>query len=69
MFKLTMKGIRFKKYYYRVIGFALFGAGFGLVCDEILHGPFTLTPNNHEFWGLVMLVVGTIFISRKPHGK
>jgi hypothetical protein len=60
---------RWKRYYYRVIGFALAGAGAGLVLDELIHGPFTLTPTNHEFWGLVMLIAGAILISRKPHGK
>ena len=57
------------RYYYRVIGFALAGAGAGLVLDELIHSPFTLTPTNHQFWGLVMLIAGAIFISRKPHGK
>ena len=57
------------KYCYRIIGFALAGAGGGLVIDELFHGPFTLTPSNHEFWGLVMIVVGSVFISKKPHGK
>lgn len=56
-------------YYYRVIGFALSGAGAGLVLDELVHGPFTLTPLNHEFWGFVMLVAGGFLISKKPHGK
>ena len=57
------------KYYYRVIGFALSGAGAGLVMDELVHGPFTLTPANHEFWGFVMLIAGGFLISKKPHGK
>ena len=59
----------FKKYYYRVIGFALAGAGSGLVIDELIHGPFALTPANHEFWGLVMIIAGSFFISKKSHGK
>ena len=72
---LTNKGGRrvgfpgWHRYYYRIIGFALAGAGAGLVLDELIHGPFKLTPANHEFWGLVMLIAGSIFISRKPHGK
>ena len=57
------------KYYYRMIGFALSGAGAGLVLDELIHGPFTLTPANHEFWGFAMLVAGGYLISKKPHGK
>jgi hypothetical protein len=61
--------INWRQYYYRVIGFAVAGAGAGLVLDELIHGPFNLTPGNHEFWGLVMLIAGSIFISRKPQGK
>jgi len=61
--------VNWRPYYYRVIGFALAGAGAGLVLDELIHGPFNLTPGNHEFWGLVMLIAGGIFISKKPHGK
>jgi len=61
--------IRWHRYYFRVIGFALSGAGLGLIADELIHGPFTLTPANHEFWGLVMFIVGLVLITRKPHGK
>ena len=57
------------KYYYRVIGYALAGSGVGLVLDELIHGPLTLTPANHEFWGVVSLIAGLYFISKKPHGK
>lgn len=62
-------GAWFKTYYWRVVGVFLFGGGLGLVLDEFVHGPFTLTPSNHEFWGLVAIVVGAICITRKPHGK
>lgn len=61
--------VKFHKYYYRVIGFALTGAGAGWLLDEFIHGPFTLTPANHEFWGLVMVIAGAALISKKPHGK
>jgi len=64
-----MKLPQWHRYYYRVIGFALAGAGGGLLLDELIHGPFTLTPANHEFWGLVALIAGSILISKKPHGK
>lgn len=60
---------KFRRYYYRIIGFALAGAGTGLVLDELIHGPFTLTPANHEFWGLVAIIAGAALISKKPHGK
>ena len=60
---------KFRRYYYRIIGFALAGAGAGWLVDELIHGPFMLTPTNHEFWGLVALIVGAVLISKKPHGK
>ena len=59
----------FHKYYFRIIGFATGGAGAGMMLDELIHGPFTLTPANHEFWGLVMVIAGTMLITEKPHGK
>ena len=58
-----------KSYYYRVIGVALAGAGAGLIIDELIAGPFSLTPANHEFWGVIMVIAGIIFISKKPKGK
>ena len=58
-----------KTYYYRVIGFALAGGGAGLMLDELINGPFHLSLGDHEFWGLLMLIAGSIFISKKPHGK
>ena len=61
--------MKWHRYFYRVLGFALAGAGAGLMVDELIAGPFTLTPANHEFWGVVMLVVGLVFITRKPKGK
>lgn len=61
--------MKFKRYWFRVIGFALAGGGLGLILDELIHGPFTLTPANHEFWGLVAIIAGAVLISKKPHGK
>lgn len=61
--------IRWRRYYFRVIGFALCGAGLGLIMDELIHGPFSLTPADHEFWGVVAFVAGLVFIAMKPHGK
>lgn len=57
------------KYYWRVIGYAMSGAGCGLIVDELINGPFSLLPGNHELAGLIMLVVGLIFIAKKPKGK
>lgn len=56
-------------YYYRVIGYTAAGAGIGLIVDELIHGPFTLTPANHEFWGIFLVVGGLYLISKKPHEK
>ena len=61
--------MKWHRYYYRVIGFALSGAGAGLIVDELIHGPFKLEPGDHEFWGIVLFIVGLVFISKKPHGK
>jgi len=58
-----------KRYYYRIIGFALAGGGAGLVLDELIHGPFTITPANHEFWGIIAITAGLMLIAKKPHGK
>lgn len=58
-----------KRYHFRVIGFALAGAGLGLIIDELIAGPFSLTPAGHEFWGIVLFVIGMVLISLKPKGK
>jgi len=64
-----MTKLTWRLYYYRIIGFALAGAGAGLVLDELINGPFTLTLRDHELWGIISLVAGLVFISRKPKGK
>ena len=61
--------VKFHRYYFRIIGFAMAGAGAGMMLDELIHGPFTLTPSNHEFWGLIMVIAGAMLITEKPHGK
>ena len=59
-----------KRYYFRVAGFAIAGAGAGLLLDEIINAEaMHWTPANHEFWGLIMLVAGVLLISLKPKGK
>lgn len=40
-----------------------------MVFDELIHGPFHLSLVDHEFYGLVMMIVGAVLISKKPHGK
>jgi len=61
--------MKWHRYYYRVIGFGLAGGGAGLMLDELIHGPFTLSISNHEFWGLIISIIGVILISKKPKGK
>lgn len=39
------------------------------MADELLNGPFTLKPGNHELAGLVAFVIGFILISKYPKGK
>jgi len=61
--------LRWKRYYYRVIGIAVAGAGAGLIHDELVNGPFHIGLGDHETWGLVMVVVGAVLISKMPKGK
>lgn len=61
--------MKWHHYYYRIIGFAVGGAGAGMMLDELIHGPFKLGLCDHETWGLLALVVGAVLISKKPHGK
>ena len=64
-----MKISWWKRYYWRVLGYALAGAGAGLVLDELINGPFKLELGDHELWGLVMVIAGAVLISRFPKGK
>lgn len=57
------------RYYYRVIGVFLACGGAGLMADEVVNGPFKLELGDHELWGLVMVVVGAVLISKFPKGK
>ena len=57
------------KYYYRVIGIAVAGAGSGLVLDELINGPFHIGLGDHETWGLIMVIAGAVLISKFPKGK
>lgn len=58
-----------RKYYWRVLGVIMAGAGVGLMVDEVVNGPFTLNASNHEFWGLILAIVGAVLIAVKPRGK
>jgi hypothetical protein len=58
-----------KKYYWRVIGMALSGAGIGLILDEVIQGELKFQLIGHETLGLALLILGGFFISKKPKGK
>jgi len=46
------------------------GAGSGLVLDELINADsMHWNPQNHEFWGMISLVVGVYLISKMPKGK
>jgi len=60
---------KWHNYYYRVIGFAMAGAGGGLVLDELINGPFKLGLGDHETYGIILIVIGSYLISKFPKGK
>ena len=62
--------IKWKKYYFRVIGYFLCGGGGALIFDELIHGPLSFWPlPQHEAYGVVLFLIGLGLISLKPHGK
>ena len=61
--------MRWQRYYYRVLGMALAGAGAGLVIDEVIQGTLKFQLIGHETLGVVLAILGLFFISRKPKGK
>jgi hypothetical protein len=58
-----------RDYYWRVIGFGLAGAGAGLILDELIQGTLKFQLIGHETLGLVFVILGGYFISKKPKGK
>lgn len=62
--------MKWHRYYYRVVGFGMAGAGAGLLLDELINAEtMHWTPANHEFWGVLMVAGGAYLISKKLHGK
>ena len=61
--------VKWHRYYYRVIGFALAGAGAGLILDELIQGSFKFQLIGHETLGMALAVLGFFFIAKKPKGK
>ena len=58
-----------RRYYFRVLGFALSGAGLGLVADEVIQGRIKFKKFGHEHVGLALFIGGLVLISLKPKGK
>lgn len=56
-------------YYWRVLGYAVSFAGFGLIADELVQETLDMTAWGHEWMGIGALVLGLFLISIKPRGK
>lgn len=62
--------LHWHRYYYRIMGYAIVGAGAGLIIDELINADsLDWNPANHEFWGLLCIIGGLYLISKKLHGK
>jgi len=61
--------MKWHNYYYRVLGFALGGAGLGLILDELIQGTLKWQLIGHETLGAALFITGLFFIARKPKGK
>ena len=61
--------MKWKEYYWRVLGFACAGAGAGLILDELIQQTFKFQLIGHETLGMALLILGFFFIAKKPKGK
>lgn len=61
--------MKWRKYYYRVIGYFLAAGGLGLIADEVIGGNLDFTSLGHEHSGVALFVIGLILISIMPKGK
>lgn len=58
-----------KKYYWRALGYFLSFGGFGLIADELIQGTLDFTNLGHEYYGVILFLIGLGLISIKPGGK
>lgn len=69
-FRLQPLIVMFKRYYLRVIGFFLFFGGIGVILEELFNiGLIQLGIIEHEFYGLVSIIIGFILIGLGGKGK
>lgn len=61
--------MKWYRYYWRVIGMGLSGAGLLLIADEVIQGTLKFQLIGHETLGLGLFILGLFFISKKPKGK
>jgi len=63
------KEMPWHRYYLRVIGYFLAFGGFGLIADELVRGYLDFTTLGHEWYGVILFLIGLGLISVKPKGK
>lgn len=61
--------IGWHKYYWRALGYAVSFGGFGLIADELIQGTLDFSVIGHEWYGIILFLVGLGLISIKPQGK
>lgn len=61
--------MKWQRYYFRVLGYALLGSGSFLVLDELIQGTLKFQLIGHETLGVVLAILGLFFISKKAKGK
>jgi len=61
--------VEWKDYYWRALGYFLAFGGFGLIADELVGGYLDFTTIGHEWYGVILFLIGLGLISVKPRGK
>jgi len=67
--EVAMSQKYWRRYYFRVLGFALSGAGLALAADEVIQGSLNFARLGHEHVGVALFIGGLVLISLKPRGK
>lgn len=65
----TLETETWKRYYWRVLGYFISFGGFGLIADELVRGTLNFSTVGHEWYGVILFVIGLGLISKKPRGK